>query len=60
MMDRYVMHVSDVARALGLSPDRVRQLDEELRPIRRPNRRRYYDPALVAEVLRARAARYGS
>ena len=46
-MDPYVMTTSAVARALGIGVERVRQLDAELKPIRRANGHRYYDPAIV-------------
>lgn len=45
--DPYVMTTAAVARLLGLGVERVRQLDVELRPIRRPNGHRYYDPSIV-------------
>ncbi len=54
MIDRHVMPTSEVARALGLSVDRVRQLDEQLKPVRRPNNRRVYDPAVVEAYMRTR------
>jgi len=53
-MDRYVMTTSAVARALGLGVERVRQLDDELQPIRGSNGHRYYDPAIVAAYRAAR------
>ena len=55
----HTMPISDVARMLGLSTDRVAQLDAELRPIRLPDGRRdrRYDPKVVERVARQRAAR---
>lgn len=52
--DPYVMTTSTVARMLGVGVERVRQLDADLRPIRRPNGHRYYDPAIVDAYRRSR------
>ncbi len=54
-IDPYTMTSGDVARVLGVTDERVRQLDDELKPRRRPNGRRYYLPSRVVEVARARA-----
>ena len=48
------MPTVEVARALGLGVERVRQLDEELMPHRRANGRRYYYPRVVEEFLHRR------
>ena len=60
-IDPHTMTSGDVGRVLNVTDERVRQLDDELKPIRRENGRRYYDPKVVAEVaerrLRARDAR---
>lgn len=53
--DAYVMTTSAVARLLGLGVERIRQLDAELKPIRRPNGHRYYDPAIVDVFRRSRS-----
>jgi DNA-binding transcriptional MerR regulator len=53
-LDPYVMTTSAVARSLGVGVERVRQLDAELRPIRRANGHRYYDPSIVDEYRRSR------
>ncbi len=52
--DPHVMTTSAVARMLGLGVERIRQLDAELRPIRRPNGHRYYDPAVIEAYQRSR------
>lgn len=54
MVDRYVMCVGDVAVAIERSPDRVRQLDPLLQPVRKPNGARRYDPAVVAAYIESR------
>jgi DNA-binding transcriptional MerR regulator len=54
MTNRYTMCVSDVSRALGVSDDRVRQLDEELCPTRRENGHRRYDPSIVDRIAKQR------
>jgi hypothetical protein len=53
----HVMTVADVARVLGVGPDRVRQLDGELRPVRldTAGSPRRYDPSIVERVLRDRS-----
>ncbi len=44
-IDRHTMTTQDVARALGLSVERVRQLDAELAPVRlEGNGQRRYAP----------------
>ena len=54
-IDRYTMRTYDVARELNVSSERVRQLDEELRPVRcdGSNHRRY-DPRRVARLAKIR------
>ena len=49
---RHMMTTADVARALNLSAERIRQLDGDLRPVRLDgtNHRRY-DPALVQKMI---------
>jgi DNA-binding transcriptional MerR regulator len=54
-VDPYTMTTGDVARVLGVTDETVRQYDEELQPVRRPNGRRYYRPADVERVANARA-----
>lgn len=49
--------IGDVAAALGLSVDYVRSLDQELKPERKPNGYRAYDPDVVEEVIAKRSAR---
>jgi DNA-binding transcriptional MerR regulator len=53
----YTMITGDVARVLGLSVDRIKELDDELQPIRLPNGHRRYDPAIVARVAERRSLR---
>ena len=51
----HTMPTGDVARVLGLSVERVKQLDDVLKPRREGLRRvRRYDPAVVTRVARAR------
>lgn len=54
-IDPYTMTSGDVARALGVTDERVRQLDDELKPKRRANGRRYYLPSNVVEFAERRA-----
>jgi hypothetical protein len=54
-VDRHTMSSGDVSRVLGVTDERVRQLDEELQPVRLPNGQRRYDPRVVARVANARA-----
>jgi DNA-binding transcriptional MerR regulator len=57
-IDRHTMTTADVARALGLSVERVRQLDEQLRPVRREGtQHRRYDPARVQKLADQRDSR---
>lgn len=52
------MTIGDVARALDVSTERVRQLDDQLKPERIATgayRHRRYDPRVVARVARRRA-----
>jgi hypothetical protein len=51
---RYTMTVADVARVLGVGADRVRQLDELLKPTRAGANQRRYDPAQVRKALSVR------
>ena len=53
----HTMPSGDVARALGVSDERVRQLDHELKPHRREDGVRRYDPKVVKRVAEQRAAR---
>ena len=53
-IDRHTMTTADVARALKLSVERVRQLDEQLKPARGPNGQRRYDPADVERYAEGR------
>lgn len=53
MTPRHTMITGDVARVLGVSTERVRQLDEQLQPVRVGNARRY-DPAVVDRVAKSR------
>lgn len=53
VLSEYTMPIGDVARTLGVTTERVRQLDAELQP-KRIGRYRRYDPVLVQRVLRAR------
>lgn len=58
-IDPHTMTSGDVARVLGVTDERVRQLDAELKPIRRENGQRRYDPAVVKRVAEQRAERRG-
>lgn len=51
----HTMIVGDVAATLGVSTTRVKQLDDELQPIRGRNGHRRYDPSVVAAVAAKRA-----
>ncbi len=53
-LDPYTMTSGDVGRALGITDERVRQLDDELKPRRRENGRRYYHPKRVALIAKRR------
>ena len=54
----YSMSVADAARRLGVSTERVRQLDDVLKPVRVGSSRiRLYDPAEVDALAREREAR---
>lgn len=57
-IDRHTMPTSDVARVLGVTHQRVCQLDDELQPIRLASaqRTRRYDPAKVQQFVDRRAA----
>lgn len=59
VMDRHTMSVSQVAKLLGVGPERVRALDPDLRPIRTAfhNRARRYDPDVVCRFLDERTKR---
>lgn len=54
VIGKHVMTAGDVAKALGLKPRRVRQLDAELQPIRTEGNQRRYDPERVAAVSEQR------
>jgi DNA-binding transcriptional MerR regulator len=58
-LSKHLMPVGDVARALGLSIQSVKNLDDELKPIRLDSNHRRYDPAQVQRYAakRARAVR---
>lgn len=56
-MRHHYMTTADVAEAFGVSVVRIRQLDSELQPVRRPNGHRRYDPRVVEQVLARRAVR---
>jgi len=49
--------VGEVARMLGVSDQRVRQLDDILKPDRTATGVRLYDPARIEKVAAKRAAR---
>ena len=54
MLDRYILGTGAVAALTGLSLERIRQLDHELRPMRAANGRRLYRVVDVEAFLRAR------
>lgn len=54
-IDRHTMTTADVARALGLSTERIRQLDGDLAPVRSGNGQRRYDPKDVEAYAKRRA-----
>lgn len=54
VLGSHVLSIADVAAALGIGVQRVRQLDPELMPVRRKNGYRAYDPRVVADVLAKR------
>lgn len=55
---KHTQQISEVAAILGISTERVRQLDDVLRPIRvGSSRMRLYDPAQVALVSERRSKR---
>lgn len=54
-IDPYSLTSGDVARVLGVSVERVRQLDAVLRPKRRASGRRFYHPRRVRAVANQRA-----
>lgn len=57
--DLYTLRTSDVVRMLGLSPERIRQLDEELLPVRDiSSRQRRYRLEDVIAVRSKRAQRH--
>jgi hypothetical protein len=51
----HTMTTADVARVLDLGNDRIRQLDDELEPIRLPNGARRYDPRRIESFAKKRA-----
>jgi DNA-binding transcriptional MerR regulator len=55
-IDKHTMTVGDVARVLGVTADRVRQLDADLKPVRGTAGHRRYDPAMVKKLATLRAA----
>jgi DNA-directed RNA polymerase sigma subunit (sigma70/sigma32) len=56
MTIKHTLATRDVAQRMGVSAERVRQLDSVLRPIRSAGLRRY-DPAIVDRVIRQRQTR---
>lgn len=54
---KHVMVPGDVARALGVTVRRVRQLDDELHPVQLDSGHRRYNPAVVARVAKRRGVR---
>lgn len=60
-MEYHKLTIHEVARELGLSTDRVRQLDDELRPVRVGTiRMRLYSVAAVERVRAKREASKGA
>lgn len=55
----HTLTVRDVAAILVMSTDRVKQLDDELHPVREPNGWRRYAPEDVERVRVARARKAG-
>lgn len=51
----HTLTTADTARALGVSSERVRQLDAELQPRRLPNGQRRYNPDLVVAYAKRRS-----
>lgn len=58
-LPRHTMPIADVAQVLGVSTNRVRQLDDELEPIR-VGRFRRYEPRRVEAVAKARERQTGT
>jgi len=56
-IDHYTMTTAQAARVLDLCVERVRQLDDVLKPVRTGGRRghRRYDPAAVTCIAEERA-----
>lgn len=50
----HIMIASDVAEAFGVTPARIHQLDHVLRPIRKSNGAKRYDPRRVLALLEER------
>jgi DNA-binding transcriptional MerR regulator len=50
----HTMVIGDVAELFRVSTTRIRQLDELLQPIRKPNGARRYSRDIVEQVLRDR------
>lgn len=57
---KHVMTPGDVARVLGVSPDWVRTMDRDLKPVKIENGHRRYDPTVVERVAKRRAAVRGA
>lgn len=55
-LGEHVLVASDVATAIGVSPSRIHQLDDELQPVRRRNGTKRYSPRHVEAFLTKRAA----
>jgi len=61
MIDKHTMTIGDVAHVLGVTSDRVRQLDSSLHPVRRAgNGQRRYDPAVVERIAKERTRKHAA
>jgi DNA-binding transcriptional MerR regulator len=56
-IDCHTMTIQDVAAFVGVSTERIRQLDEILAPARRANGYRRYDPRVVQAFVAERDAK---
>lgn len=56
-IDCHTMTIQDVAAFVGVSTERIRQLDEVLAPARRANGYRRYDPRVVQAFVAKRDAK---
>jgi DNA-binding transcriptional MerR regulator len=59
-LPRHIVGIGVVAEIFGVSPERVRQLDGELMPIRSKGGWRLYDMERVAAVAERRARKAAS